>query len=157
MKALDRDAHVLQGVARLLFNQVSLYAHAAAIADGPELRKELGEAQLERSRLLDEVHAKIALAGAERPDHGTAIGAVQKMLLNIHSYAEEDDRAAILEVERGEDFLRDQITKRLAQDELTPHTHNFLRVVLSRLTPIHDEMAHLKHAGAGAHTPLRPA
>ena len=146
MKALDRDVHVLQGVARLLSNQVSLYAHATGIADDAGLRAGLGRAQAERALLLTEVNAKIASFGAEQPAVGTAAGAGQRALLNLRTYVVDDNRAALGEVERGDALLRDQIAKRLDHDDLTPHTHNFLKTVLTRITPLHDEVTDLKHA-----------
>jgi uncharacterized protein (TIGR02284 family) len=146
MKAVDRDVHVLQGVARLLSNQVSLYAQAARIADDAGLRAGLGKAQGERALLLTEVNAKITSSGAELPDDGAAAGAGQRALLNRGTYLVDDNRAALGEVERGEDLLHDRIAKRLDHDDLTPHTHNFLRTVLTRITPLRDEVADLKHA-----------
>ena len=146
MISSDRDIHILGGVARLLANQVALYGRAAEIADDVEIRRALKAAEAEREKLLEEVDSKIVAMGLPAPHDGTAWGAAQRAMLNARIYLDDDNRAALGESERGEDFLRDQIQKRLEHGDLSPHTHNFLQTVLSRIAPVHDAIAGLKHA-----------
>jgi uncharacterized protein (TIGR02284 family) len=82
--------------------------------------------------------------GVDKETHGTLLGAGHKAFLNARSAVGDDTKAAIEEVERGEDYLRDEIRKRLDEKDLTPDARNFLTAVLPRIKPGHDRISALK-------------
>ena len=58
---------------------------------------------------------------------------------------DNDDKAAMGEIDRGENYLHDQIQKRFYRDRLSPSVDRFLDVILNRLMPARDEIAAMRH------------
>jgi len=75
---------------------------------------------------------------------GTLMGAGHKAFMELRAVAQNDTHAAVSEVERGEDFLRDEIRKRLDEKELSASVRDFLTQTLATIKPGHRKMSDLK-------------
>jgi uncharacterized protein (TIGR02284 family) len=76
----------------------------------------------------------------------SATGKAHKAFMRLSSVVEDDTKTAIAEVERGEDYLRDEIRHALDGDELTMPVRMFLAKVKDEIRPGHERMSSLKHA-----------
>jgi uncharacterized protein (TIGR02284 family) len=140
------DEAILTDLAHKLVDQVALYGMARDVALGPKTIDAIQRAKQARAGLLQEINAKIWLQESPSIAQGEKLGTAEKAFKRLRDLTSKNDLAAIAEVERGEDYLRDRISKRIADDRLTAHTRNYLQTVLSRIETTHDEISKLKHA-----------
>lgn len=151
------DTDALRHIGKILVDQTRLYARAADIADAPEAAP-IQRACRARAVMLDELNGRLADLGAERIEEGTMRGAGHKAFLSLRAGVDKDSRAAVGEVERGEDYLRDQVADWAGKDGLSGSTRDYLNDLLFRIAPTHDEIAELKQTlhRHGAAIPLGP-
>lgn len=128
------DVAALNHLATILIDGRKLYARAARLADGDDdtvarIERTLGE----RASMLTEVQRRVHdLQGCAQND-GSFLGAARKAFLDVRALFDDDVEAALADVERGEDYLRDEIRKCMRHDELGAETRAFLGVLLDRI------------------------
>lgn len=140
------EEEVLSDLAHKLVDQVALYGLAKDRAQSPKVADAIQKAKVARAELLQEVNAKIFLLELPPIAQGEKLGRAGKAFARLNALRKKDDLAAISEVERGEDYLRDRLASRAGDERLTTHTRNYLQTVLSRVERTHDEIAQLKRA-----------
>jgi uncharacterized protein (TIGR02284 family) len=143
---MQADAQALAPIASILTDQVRLYARAAEISDAHAPADAIRSVWNERQALLQEFQGKLHALGVTDESHGTLLGAGHKAFLEARAAVSDDTKAAIEEVERGEDYLRDEIEKRTRDDDLSAEIRSFLSGVLPRIKPGHDRIAQIKRA-----------
>jgi uncharacterized protein (TIGR02284 family) len=128
------DISVLNHIATILIDARRLYHRAARLADdnrdvvnGIELT--LGE----RSMLLTEIQERMRTLGEPPKPSGSMLGAAHMAFLDVRSVFERDVKAALVEVERGEKYLSDEIRKAMRREDVSADTRAFLGVVLDRV------------------------
>lgn len=144
--APDAEEEVLSDLAHKLVDQVALYGLAMSIANDPKIVTAIQRAKDARAQLLQDINAKIFLRGIGPIDQGTKLGTAHKAFLRLRAVVDKDDRSAIDEVERGEDYLRDRVGKAVRDERLTAHTRNYLQTVVTKIETTHDEISQLKHS-----------
>ena len=140
------EEEVLSDLAHKLVDQVALYGLAKSIAKHQKFADAIQRAKDDRAHLLQDINAKIFLHGIAPIEQGTKLGTAQKAFLRLRDVADKDDRTAISEVERGEDYLKERFAKAAADERLAAHTRNYLRTLVSRISRTHDEISQLKHS-----------
>ena len=140
------EEEVLCDLAHKLVDQVALYGLAKDIAKESEIATAIQRAKDARANLLQEINAKIWLLGIPAIDQGTKLGTAGKAFLRLRAVVGKDDKSAIEEVERGEDYLRNRVDKAAHDERLTAHTRNYLQTVLSRVSTTHDEIKQLQES-----------
>ena len=138
------EEKILCDLAHKLVDQVALYGLAKDIAEEPQIVTAIQRAKDSRANLLQEINAKIWLMGIPAIDQGTKLGGANKSFLRLRAVVGKDNRSAIEEVERGEDYLRNRVDKATHDERLTAHTRNYLQTVLSRVVTTHDEIKNLQ-------------
>jgi uncharacterized protein (TIGR02284 family) len=141
---MQADAQALAPLASILIDQVRLYARAVEISDADLPADAIRSVWNERQALLSEFQGKLHALGVTEKTHGTLLGAGHKAFLEARARVGDDAKAAIEEVERGEDYLRDEIEKRVHDEDLSTETRSFLTGVLPRIKPGHDRIAAIK-------------
>ncbi len=128
------DISVLNHIATILIDARRLYHRAARLADdnrdvvnGIELT--LGE----RSMLLTEIQERMRTLGEPPKPSGSMLGAAHMAFLDVRSVFDRDVKAALVEVERGEKYLSDEIRKAMRREDVSADTRAFLGVVLDRV------------------------
>ena len=98
--------------ATMLVDSRRRYARAARIADDPDVVERIDRTMAEREKLLTDIRSLIiSLHGAGERNNGTFLGAAHKAFLNVRSLFDQDERASLGEVLRGERYLCDEIRK----------------------------------------------
>ncbi|MBC7769392.1 MAG: PA2169 family four-helix-bundle protein [Phycisphaerales bacterium] len=141
---MQTDAHALAPIASILVDQVRLYNKAAELSDDTQAASAIRGVEQERRQLLGEVEQELTSLGVTKDTHGTFLGAGHKAFLQARAALGNDSKSAVEEVERGEDYLRDEIRKRVADADTAPRAKAFLTAVLPRIKPGHDTMSALK-------------
>lgn len=137
---------ILTDLAHKLVDQVALYGLAKDIADNPRITEAIQRAKDARAQMLQDINAKIWLYGIAPIDQGTKLGSATKAFLRLRAIVGKDNAAAINEVERGEDYLRDRVEKAAADERLAAHTRNYLQTVLSRIETTHSEISQARQS-----------
>ncbi|MBC7767209.1 MAG: DUF2383 domain-containing protein [Phycisphaerales bacterium] len=119
------DARALAPIASILVDQVRLYGRAAELAEDYTSSSTIASLRNDRQALLSEVERKLDAMGIDEDAHGTLLGASHKAFLDARSAIGDDTKAAIDEVERGEEYLRDEIEKRLEDVGIGAETRTF--------------------------------
>ena len=88
---------------------------------------------------------RVRRLGDEPRTDGSALGAGHLAFMKLRAAVQEDAKAAIGEVERGEDYLRDEIRKQVRNDEVSPEVRTFLSHALDEVDPGHERISSLKH------------
>lgn len=131
--ATHHDTACLNRLANILVDARRLYARAARIADDPDVVERIDRTMAEREKLLTEIRSLIIrLHGSDR-EAGTFLGAAHKAFLNVRAVFNNDARAALEEVLRGERYLCDEIRKAIRNDNLSAEVRAFLGLALDRI------------------------
>lgn len=141
---MNADAHALAPIASILKDQVRLYGRAAELSAGTDCSAAIAAVRSERQGLLGEFETKLSALGVRDDTHGTLLGAGHKAFLDARAVVGDNTKAAVEEVERGEDYLRDEIKKRADDSDVSAETRAFLSAVLPRIKSGHDRMSALK-------------
>ncbi|HYE44145.1 MAG TPA: PA2169 family four-helix-bundle protein [Caulobacter sp.] len=142
---MSKDTDTLNHIATILIDASKLYREAAEITDQPALQSELRTLTSERESLLTRFQDRVRRLGDEPRTDGSALGVGHLAFMKLRAAVQEDAKAAISEVERGEDYLRDEISKKVRDDEVSPEVRTFLAGALNEVDPGHERMSALKH------------
>ena len=128
------DIPVLNRIATILIDARRLYHRAARLAD--EDRDVVNRIELtlgERSMLLTEIEDRMRTLGAPPKPSGSMLGAAHMAFLDVRFVFERDVKSALVEVDRGEKYLGDELRKAIRREDVSAETRAFLGVVLDRV------------------------
>ena len=142
---MSKDTEALNHITTILIDASKLYREAAEITDEPALQTELRTLTSERESLLTRFQDRVRKLGDEPRTDGSALGAGHMAFMKLRAAVQEDAKVAIGEVERGEDYLRDEISRKVRDDEVSPEVRTFLTLALEEVDPGHERISSLKH------------
>lgn len=141
---LQAEAEIYSDLAHKLVDQVAIYGLARETAASSDVMEAIQRAKNARARLLQDIIAKIWVHGIPAIDQGTRLGAAEGAFQRLRAMTDRNDANALTEVERGEEFIRDLVTRSALDDRLTAHSRNYLQTVASRLDATREEITRLK-------------
>ncbi|MBC7769222.1 MAG: PA2169 family four-helix-bundle protein [Phycisphaerales bacterium] len=144
MQASRDDIEALNDITKILIDGSALYQKAGELADDANASTAIADVTSERRALCSEFQNQVRTLGGDPADDGTVLGASHKGFMSLRSLVDNDTKTAVSEVERGEDYLRDEIKKRLEDKTLSPQVQAFLNDALSRIRSGHDRISALK-------------
>lgn len=127
------DITALNHIATVLIDARRLYHRAAHLADDADARDRIERTIDERDQLLADVQQMVRNLRGKPAHEGSLLGVAHKAFLDVRAMFDRDVRAALAEVDRGENYLRDEIRKAMRRDDLTAETRAFLGVALDRI------------------------
>lgn len=140
---ISAEEEVLSELAHKLVDQVALYGLAKEIARSTQIAEQIQKTKDDRAALLQAINAKIFLNDIPPIDQGTKLGNARTSFRRLRAILDKDDRAALMEVERGEHYLMARFARAAADERLASHTRNYLQTLVSRITRCHDEIRQL--------------
>jgi uncharacterized protein (TIGR02284 family) len=135
---------VFSDLAHKLVDQVALYGLARDLARAPEIVEAIQRVKEARAQLLQEINAKLWVSDIAAIDQGANLGHARKAFTRMREIRNEDDASVLAEVERGELYLCERVSKAIQDERLGAHVINYLQTVLSRITTSCDEIRALK-------------
>ncbi len=154
------DVTCLNHLATILIDARKLYAHAARIADDPQVIDRIEQTMAERERLLVEIHALVTSFRGVPVTEGSLLGAAHKAFLNVRAIFDRDEKASLAEVQRGERYLNEEIRKAMRNDDLSAETRAFLGLALDRIVTgemrIEGKLEEIKHMAPPKSESFRP-
>jgi uncharacterized protein (TIGR02284 family) len=144
----DADIIALEYIAQILDDQVRLYRRAAAVEKDRNAAATIKRAAGEREDLLDGLLEHIRALGAEPVKHSKGLSGTHPVLGAARQALDNAGCCAIAEVERGEDYLRDEIAECVERDGVSPRTRCVLSGIATRIASTHSEISALNYYGA---------
>jgi uncharacterized protein (TIGR02284 family) len=138
------DITALNHISQVLIDAGGVYQRAEAMADDPNAKGVIGGVIEERRKMLVEMRERVRAMGGKPVREGSALGGGHSVFMKLRSFFERDTKVAAAEVDRGEDFLRDEIRKAMRNDKLSAETRAFFGVALDDLVRGHDKVSRLK-------------
>lgn len=130
--ASNQDVEALEALASTLTDSVNGYEDAAETVSDPGIKNYLhSKAQLRRS-LTDEFRRHIAQRGGKAEIGGSASAAAHRAFLDLRSLFQDDTKAAVAEVERGEGYLKSRFDEYIGDDRLSPDVKSFVSDAYSK-------------------------
>lgn len=135
-------------IATILIDGSRLYDQAADTADDPHVRNMLEALATERRAMLADLEAPVKARGGEPAEHGSPLGAGHRAFLGARAAVQDDDDSALGEVDRGEEYLLDELRKAAADGEVDAEIRALLGDLIARAEPGHARVHAAAHAGS---------
>ena len=141
----NHDVSKLDDLIITLIDSIKGYDHSAEKAEAARYKGFFLEMAQDRrtavSRLQD---ASRALAGTPA-DYGSASGTLHRRVEDLRVALGGGDKAIIKEVERGEDYLKEEFERVLNDERMSPEAMAAVRDAYESVRRGHDEASELKH------------
>jgi uncharacterized protein (TIGR02284 family) len=120
------DAEALQTLASTLKDSVTGYEDAAQNVSDSGIKSYLQQKAQERRSLLDEFRSHLSRVGGDTEISGSVSGTLHQRWLDLRSMFQDNTKAAVAEVERGEEYLKERFDSYLNNSDLSPDVRSFL-------------------------------
>lgn len=154
MQAKSNDVDVLNRLTKHVIDSANGYEEAAKLVKDSQLEQEFRTLCNERQAIARELQTRVAALGGKPESSGSAQAAGHRVWMDIKAAFSSDAKQAVIEVERGEDYLRDQF--RDAMSALSPQGQASIQDIMRRVQMDHDRWSALKHRmtgdASGGHT-----
>lgn len=147
MQAKSNDIDVLNRLTKHVIDSANGYEEAAKLAKDSQLSQEFRALGAERQAIARDLQAQVAALGGKPESSGSAVAGAHRVWMDFKAAFANDTKQAVLEVERGEDFLRDQF--REAMGDLSPQAQSRVQDIARRIQMDHDRWSALKHRITG--------
>jgi uncharacterized protein (TIGR02284 family) len=124
--AQNKDVAALEALASTLQDSVSGYEDAAKNVSDTGIKSYLMEKAQVRRGLLGEFRQHLTRLGGNTEISGSVSGTLHQRWLDLRSMFQDDTKAAVAEVERGEEYLKERFDSYLESGDLSPEVRNFL-------------------------------
>lgn len=114
------DAAKLDDLIVTTIDSVRGYRHAADHSTDPRYTEFFEAMVAERQQVVDELQAESRVMGATPNEHGSVAGGVHRRILDIRTAFGGGDGAILSEIERGEDYLKEEFERVLADGAIAP-------------------------------------
>jgi uncharacterized protein (TIGR02284 family) len=128
----NQDVEALEALASTLTDSVNGYEDAAESASDPGIKSFLQQKAQMRRGLTEEFRQRISGLGGNADIGGSASAAAHRAFVGLRSMFQDDTKAAVAEVERGEEYLKERFDKYLGDGSLSPDTRSFISQAYSR-------------------------
>lgn len=144
---MDRDEEIreINHLIEITIDSADGYADAATQVKDAALRRLFEDRAASRRRIVSELQAHVRQHGGEPERKGSVTAGLHRTFLDLKTLVMDDRKAAIAEVERGEDAIRDRFQEALRKG-LPTHIEGAIREHLSSITADHDRISAMKHA-----------
>jgi uncharacterized protein (TIGR02284 family) len=100
---------------------------------------------IERRSVVAELQARSQALGGTPADYGSAAARVHRLFESLREALGGGDEALLAEIERGEDYLKEEYARVLKDGRTSPETLAVVRAAFASVQRGHDEASALKH------------
>jgi uncharacterized protein (TIGR02284 family) len=131
-----------------LFDSINGYRDAATHAEGTQFQELFRAMADERSAVVEDLCREVVLDEGDAPEDGSIMGKTHQRFLDLKAaITGRDNKAIINEVERGEDYLKEEFEAVMAnEDGSSPSLQAALQRAWDSVREGHDKISQLKHA-----------
>ena len=126
------------------------YEHSAKHAESGRFTGFFTEMAAERRQVVDALSARSRELGGTPADYGSAAATIHRRVEDLRLAFGGGDHAILSEIERGEDYLKEEFERALKDEHISPGTHGVIRTCFESVLRGHDRSKSLKDALAAA-------
>jgi uncharacterized protein (TIGR02284 family) len=145
----DHDISVLNGLTTTTLDSMKGYEDAAKDAESTRFATMFADFARDRGEAARALQAEVTRLGGT-PETGTSfLAAAHRTFIDLkQAFTSNDDKAIIVEVERGEDHIKAKFEDALGDAELASESNAVIREAFTTVRQGHDQMSALKHSMA---------
>ncbi len=122
------------------------YENAAAHADAASYADFFREMAAERGKVIDTLSAQSRALGGTPAEYGSTAATIHRRWEDLRTALGGGDAAIVKEVERGEDYLKEEYQRVLDDERMSGEALEAVRVAYQSVLRGHDRASQLKHA-----------
>ena len=128
-----------------LIDSVKGFEHSAEKAEAARYRDFFLDMARERREAVTVLQAASRAEGGSPADYGSAAATLHRRIEDLRVALGGGDAAIVAEVERGEDYLKEEFERVLNDDRMSPAAMAAVREAYESVRRGHDEASDLKH------------
>lgn len=143
----ETDVSVLNGLIKTTLDSMKGYEDAAKDAASTQYATMFADFARDRAQVATELQAQVRALGSEPEMDSSMLAAAHRTFMDLkQAITGKDDKAIILEVERGEDHIKAKYEDALQQGDLSSATRDAITKGFASVREGHDKMSALKHS-----------
>ncbi len=143
----DNDISVLNGLIKTTLDSMKGYEDAAKDAESSQYATMFADFARDRSQVATSLQAQVRTLGGDPEMDSSLLGAAHRSFMDLkQALTGKDDKAIILEVERGEDHIKAKYEAAMKAADLAPATSAAILEGYTSVRTGHDKMSALKHS-----------
>ena len=139
------DTSKLDDLIVTLIDSVKGFENSAEAAKNEEYRSFFAEMVNDRRNAVELLQAASRAEGGTPAESGSAAGTLHRRFEDLRSALGGGDEAIIKEVERGEDYLKEEFERVLVDERMSPGALAAVREAYASVRRGHDRASALKH------------
>lgn len=141
----NHDIAKLDDLIVTLIDSVKGYEHSAEKAEAARYRDFFLDMARERRAAVTALQAASRAEGGSPADYGSAAATLHRRIEDLRVALGGGDKAIVGEVERGEDYLKEEFERVLADERMSPTALAAVREAHVSVRRGHDRASALKH------------
>jgi uncharacterized protein (TIGR02284 family) len=139
------DTSKLDDLIVTLIDSIKGYEHSAGKAEAARYRAFFTEMADDRRAAVATLQAASKVEGGTPADYGSAAATLHRRFEDLRAALGGGDAAIVREVERGEDYLKEEFDRVLADERMSPTAMAAVREAYESVRRGHDRASALKH------------
>jgi uncharacterized protein (TIGR02284 family) len=139
------DTSKLDDLIVTLIDSVKGFEHSAEKAEAARYRTFFAEMARDRREAVATLQAASRAEGGKPADYGSAAATLHRRFEDLRAALGGGDAAIVREVERGEDYLKEEFDRVLADEHMSPAAMAAVREAYESVRRGHDRASALKH------------
>ncbi|RYY24761.1 MAG: PA2169 family four-helix-bundle protein [Sphingomonadales bacterium] len=142
----NTDISKLDDLIVTTIDSIKGYEHSAERADRDRYTEFFIAMASERRRVVEALSARSRELGGTPADYGSTAATVHRRIEDLRVALGGGDKAILSEIERGEDYLKEEFERALADDNISPGTNGVIRACFDSVVHGHDRTKALKES-----------
>jgi uncharacterized protein (TIGR02284 family) len=145
----NSDIETLNSLIKTTIDSIDGYRAAAKDAANAQFESLFFERANEREGVADRLAAHVRSLGGTPPEDGSVAAGVHRAFMGLRASGEvQDDAGVIVEVERGEDYIKEKFSAARDDDSISADTRALIDSCFLEVKAGHDRIRDLKHGVA---------
>ena len=141
----NHDNSKLDDLIVTLIDSVKGFEHSAEKVESERFRTFFQEMVADRQEAVATLQQASRAQGGTPADYGSTAGTLHRRLEDLRAALGGGDTAIIKEVERGEDYLKEEFDRALADERMSPAALAAVREAYASVRRGHDRASAFKH------------
>ena len=143
----DTDVSVLNGLIKTTLDSMKGYEDAAKDAESTQYATMFADFARDCAQVATNLQAQVRALGSEPEMDSSMLAAAHRTFMDLkQALTGKDDKAIILEVERGEDHIKAKYEDAMKDGQLSPASLDAVTKGYASVREGHDKMSALKHS-----------
>ena len=140
----NHDVSKLDDLIVTTIDSVRGYEHSARHADAGRFRQFFEDMAAERRRVIDALSAKSRELGGTPAEYGSTAATIHRRVEDFRLALGGGDEAILSEIERGEDYLKEEFDRVLDDERMSPGALGVVRECYTSVLRGHDTTRKLR-------------